>query len=50
MKTDIKTCARCGKDHEVEMKQFTNPGNYTHWAMCPELQEPILIIVIEDVL
>lgn len=49
MKTNIVSCARCEKDHEVEVKEFTNPPpNYTHWALCPNLQEPILIKVVEE--
>jgi len=49
MKTEIKCCARCEKDHEVEVKVFTNPPPiYTHWALCPNLNEPILIKIIEE--
>jgi len=55
-RTTIKGCARCGEDHyNLLVRLFTNPveiewqgkkesGYFeiTHWAMCPELNEPIL--------
>lgn len=50
--TDVSDCARCGKDHaELDFSRFTrNPQKdgddgveWTHWSMCPELQEPILL-------
>jgi hypothetical protein len=52
----IKNCARCSGEHEDLMcASFTRPvakesGGYTHWALCPNTGEPILIIalVIEE--
>ena len=58
MKTNIIGCARCGENHtDLEMKKLTIPidipdtnGNEIgYWAMCPNLNEPILIIVIAQV-
>ena len=58
MKTNIVLCARCGEDHkDLEMKKLTIPidipdtnGNSVgYWAMCPKLNEPILITVIKEV-
>jgi hypothetical protein len=46
---EIINCARCGEKHiGVVFKPFTKQINisedefYTHWAMCPKLNEPIL--------
>jgi len=47
----IKNCARCQKDH-IELCFFPLAGepvegiegNYTHWAMCPNKQQPILLM------
>jgi hypothetical protein len=43
--TDIKYCARCGEDHGgLQFVRFKHPcGEFTHWAMCPKMQEPILL-------
>lgn len=43
--TEIRGCSRCGKKHkELEFKEFKTPaGIYTHWTMCPTLNEPILL-------
>jgi hypothetical protein len=58
MKTNIVGCARCGENHkDLEIKKLTVPidisntnGNKIgYWAMCPKLNEPILLIVLEDV-
>lgn len=49
----VKRCARCGEDHEVKFKRFKhNPitcdeGEYTHWGMCPSLEEPVLMYITE---
>jgi len=46
--TDVKRCARCGKDHEkIAFKKLTIAGRYSHWAPCPENQEPIMMRVVE---
>lgn len=51
---DLYNCARCGEDHmQSEFKKFTIPiidddGIWTYWCMCPKLNEPILMKVLED--
>jgi hypothetical protein len=49
MKILVKNCARCGQDHEVEFREFVQNGvgDLTHWGMCPVLNEPILMRIIE---
>ena len=50
-KSDISNCARCGEDHGISYRKFKkNPvETYDYWAMCPRLDEPILIkITIND--
>lgn len=46
----IDTCARCNKDHlAVEFHRFRNPPmTYTHWGVCPETKEPILMYVEQE--
>ncbi len=52
--TAVIGCARCGGDHNpLEYMAFTKPivvGNQTfsHYAICPTLEEPILVEVKED--
>jgi hypothetical protein len=43
--TNIVECARCGNDHEkMTFKKLKNAsGKNTHWAMCPDVDEPILM-------
>ena len=44
----VKTCARCGCDHIITFKRFKNPiDRFTHWAICPNTSEPILIEIYE---
>lgn len=39
----IDGCPRCGCLHEIMLKPLANPvGEWTHWALCPVLSEPIL--------
>jgi len=47
---DLPCCARCGKIHVgLTFKKLTNPiycnpfEVMTHWAMCPELEQPVLM-------
>jgi hypothetical protein len=54
MKVRIKSCTRCHKSHdELEFHEFNTPvyeGDsliWTHWAMCPDNYEPILLLVEE---
>lgn len=44
--TTISKCARCGGTHEaVEVKPFTKTSEFgpTHFVMCPETDEPIMV-------
>lgn len=49
MRVDIRGCARCDQDHpQLEFKKFTTPcAGRTHFAMCPTLQEPIIMKVVD---
>ena len=47
---EVKSCARCGKRHgQLTFQKLKNPiyagpfETLTHWAMCPELDQPILM-------
>jgi len=46
---DIKKCARCGQDHDkMSFLKFTRPpqeGHYTHFCVCPQTLEPILMTI-----
>jgi hypothetical protein len=55
----IMNCARCGGNHpeKLQFKEFTNPtmlrdedgdGPYTHWSICPNTGEPILLCVTTE--
>jgi len=48
--TSLKHCARCGGNHkELIFHKFTIPAHdYTHWCMCPKLNEPILLIMTDE--
>lgn len=50
MKIDVKSCQRCGTSHEqLEFKPLHNPADDFHWwAMCPLINEPILLRVRTD--
>jgi hypothetical protein len=49
----VISCARCGQDHEVEFKKFQRPIEdsdstvWTHWGICPNTDEPILLKMSE---
>jgi len=44
----VKTCARCGEDHIITFRRFKNPiDRFTHWALCPNTNEPILLEIYE---
>jgi len=45
----LKRCARCGRDHtNLTFTPFTRPaGTWTHWVLCPETAEPIMLRVDE---
>lgn len=52
-KITVKGCARCGETHEIEFSPFAEnaiecSGEIsTHWGMCPNLNEPILLRIQE---
>lgn len=47
-RTTITNCQRCGGTHSVIVKPFRErAGRHTHWAMCPENVEPILILQMD---
>ena len=41
----ITNCARCGGRHtDIWFWKFTRKASeYTHWAMCPKTNQPILM-------
>lgn len=48
-------CARCWGDGHSELlfNELTHPiedsnGNFTHWALCPTTNEPILMRVVPE--
>ena len=47
---DIKDCARCGKAHEhlMFMKLKRGGERHTHWAMCPNNCEPVMLVIKPD--
>lgn len=46
---EVRNCARCGMNHQaVQFFPFIQrPPDATHWAMCPNNAEPILMRVAE---
>ena len=48
--TDVKNCARCGKDHkQLNFQKFTHcPPKYSHYSFCPNNGEPIMMMIIND--
>ena len=47
----VNRCARCGEDHDnLKFRRFNavSPGEATHWAMCPSLNEPIRLTFTEE--
>jgi hypothetical protein len=50
MNVNVKDCPRCKQDH-LQSSLYATPfvpaiaGGYTHFAMCPTLNQPILIRV-----
>lgn len=45
----IRVCARCGGDHkQLVFNRFARqPKEWTHWGICPQTQEPVLLHVVE---
>ena len=50
MKVTVRNCARCGEDHEMEFNPFSQNGidDFTHWGMCPSINEPVLLKFIDS--
>ena len=46
----VSSCARCLGDHDsVTFQPFTTPPEgFTHFGLCPENKEPILMVVVLD--
>jgi len=46
----LSNCARCGGAHEqLEVKPLDNPPDrYTHFAMCPISQQPIMVKIVAE--
>lgn len=47
----LSNCARCGGDHfePIEWQPLAQPhGEYTHWAPCPQNEQPILCRFVEE--
>lgn len=51
---NITSCARCGGNHSRLFAEELNsphdpvgPERYTHWCMCPETEQPILVAQAE---
>jgi hypothetical protein len=49
-KVTVTRCVRCGAVHEdLEFKLIDNrPHDFTHFAMCPKTQQPIILEVFEQ--
>lgn len=45
----VTNCARCGGDHRaIEYRPFTSkPPSHTHFGICPDTNEPILLSMVE---
>jgi len=54
--TTLRNCARCGSGHGLTFQPFkqfvidseSGEVRYTHWAMCPLSDEPILMRVVDE--
>lgn len=52
--TDVIKCARCGSLHQqivfAKLQQPIEAHEYifTHWALCPRNNEPILLQILDD--
>jgi len=46
----LTNCARCGGYHSVIFfTEFRHPiDNFTHWSLCPDSKDPILMLIEED--
>jgi hypothetical protein len=46
----VHACSRCGRDHpKLHFWPLTNPNDqWTHWALCPTLGEPLRLLVFAN--
>jgi len=46
--TSIRNCARCGCSHDklTFMKLKKPSGEFTHWAICPQSEQPIMMKIV----
>lgn len=49
MRVNVSGCQRCqSTHHDLEFKPLTNPADeFKFWAMCPEIDEPVMLAVVE---
>lgn len=49
VKTTVENCARCGTGHKnIKFAKLKKPCvSWTHWAICPETGEPILLKIVD---
>lgn len=48
--TKIDNCARCCQTHlNLEFKEIYNPKDYSHFAMCPNTNQPILLSIVDKI-
>jgi hypothetical protein len=45
----LRHCARCGGTHyDIQFYRLLNHETYDAWAMCPTLEQPILLRVVKE--
>lgn len=51
-RVDLGSCARCGQDHDDlrfdPLSQAHDDDEWSHWASCPETDEPVLLMIMEE--
>ena len=49
VKTTVENCARCGTGHkDIKFAKLKRAcASWTHWAICPETGEPIMLKVVD---
>lgn len=42
---NVKACQRCGENHDgMVFSKLANPADeYTHWGVCPQKHQPVLL-------
>lgn len=47
--TNVGNCARCQEDHnEISFSPLSNHEKYSHYAICPNTNQPILAWIEDD--